>query len=61
MSRPVYGSRDGLSDRLMDWVERLSKDKLLPWPGSGLLEDLKTAAAVIDGKPEQPKALEFDL
>jgi len=61
MSKPNYGSRDGLSDRLLEWVERLSRDKLLPWPGTGLLDDLKTAAAVIDGKSEQPKTLDFAL
>lgn len=58
-----YGDRDGLADSLLVWVERLSKDKGFPWPGTGLLADLKAAAAVINGEPEEPKKqdLEYDL
>lgn len=61
MPQPLYGSREGLPDRLHEWVERLGKDKTLPWIGLGLIADLKTAVAVLNGAPETPKNVEYDL
>jgi len=66
---PVYGSRDGIDRRLDDWAERLAKDKRFPWAGTGLLADLKAAAAEIRGEPDdddefaafQKPEMEFDL
>jgi len=65
-----FGQRDGLAARLDEHAERLARDKSTPWLGLGLYDDLRAAAAAlagkplprpIDGKPEQPKTLEFDL
>jgi hypothetical protein len=59
-----HGKRDaGLSDRLRDFVDRLGRDKTLPWVGLGLIADLKAAADEIDGKPEivPAKTVEYDL
>jgi hypothetical protein len=70
MPLPQYGSTDGLPDRLLEWVDRLGRDKHFPWVGTGLLADLKTAAAELirDPRRTQPvpdkiakKILEFDL
>lgn len=55
-----YGARDGLADRLEDWVRRLGTDRSLPWAGTGLLADLQTAADVLKGKAEIKQA-EYDL
>lgn len=65
-----FGQKDGLADRLDAHAERLAKDKSTPWLGLGLYDDLRAAAAVLDGRPlpaprgggpaEKPK-LEFDL
>lgn len=65
-----FGQKDGLSARLDEHAERLAKDKSTPWLGLGLYDDLRAAAAVLDGRPvpaqrggapaEKPK-LEFDL
>lgn len=61
MPLPNYGAREGLADRLEDWIDRLAKDKTLPWPGLGLILDLQTAADTLNGKPEKPKIEEYDL
>lgn len=66
MPLPQYGAREGLADRLEKWVETLAKDKSYPWPGTGLIADLKTAAKVIEEFPDHgvrhtPTKLEFDL
>ena len=60
MAQPLYGSREGLPDRLKKWVERLGKDKSLSFPGLGLIEDLKAAAAALNDEPDAPN-MEFDL
>lgn len=61
MPQPLYGAREGLPDRLDAWVKRLGEDRSLPWAGLGLIADLKTAAAMLSGKPETPKNVEYDL
>jgi hypothetical protein len=48
---PKYGTREGLADRLEDWIHRLGTDRSLPWPGSGLLADLQAAADALNGRP----------
>lgn len=60
-----FGSPDGLTDRLLNWIERLSMDKSLPWVGLGLIDDLQAAADELSPgtaapDPRQP-TLEFDL
>lgn len=61
MSLPKYGSREGLTDRLDDWIERMCKDKSLPWMGMGLIADMKIAVAVLRGEPEKKPDQEYDL
>lgn len=36
-----YGKAEGLSERIGEWIERLSTDPALPWVGLGLIDDLK--------------------
>lgn len=52
MPQSEYGNRDGLADRLSLWADRLGRDKTLPWIGLGIVADLITAAAVLNGEPE---------
>lgn len=63
MTGRVYGSQEGLSDRLLDWIERLSKDKTLPFVGLGLIDDLQAAAELLAGNQsiEPAPMVEFDL
>lgn len=56
MSQPKYGAREGLADRLDDWIHRLGTDRSLPWPGLGLIADLRTARNVLAGVPETAEA-----
>ena len=42
-----YGKPGGLAKRLADWAERLPLDHSYPWVGTGILEDLKLAAAIL--------------
>lgn len=58
MPLPQYGAREGLADRLIDWTERLARDKSFPWTGTGLLADLKAAAEMISGKPAKSEPQE---
>lgn len=51
MAQPAYGAREGLADRLAQWAEQLSRNKQYPWIGTGIIADLKTAAAALDGRP----------
>jgi len=62
-----YGKPEGLSDRLRKFADQLGKGNL-PWLGLGIIDDLKCAAAVIDGQPtpltsdeEFAKEQEYDL
>lgn len=63
MYKSPYGKSERLADRLDDWRHRLGTDKSLPWPGNGLLDDLKVAAATLRGEkiPEPTKTVEYDL
>jgi hypothetical protein len=57
-----YGKPEGLADRLDEHVERLGKDKRIPWLGLGIVQDLQCAARLLRGQPEPTKpTLEFDL
>lgn len=63
-----YGKFEGLTNRLRNWKDRLSKDRTLPWVGLGIIADIDAAIARIEELSEpgntyeqnQP-ALEFDL
>lgn len=39
-----YGKPEGLADRLLDHIEKLGRDKTLPWVGLGLIDDLQAAS-----------------
>lgn len=54
-----YGKPDGITDRLKKWADDLGKDRTFPWAGLGLIADLQTAAALLEGRPAP--TMEFDL
>jgi hypothetical protein len=65
MEKRPYGKPEGLADRLIEHINRLSTDKQLPWVGLGLIDDLRCASEQLRGptaekSPETPK-MEFDL
>lgn len=39
-----FGQEQGLGERLAYWANQLSRNKLYPWVGTGLIDDLKVAA-----------------
>lgn len=43
-----YGQPSGLSGRLTAWVDRMGKDRSLPWAGLGVLEDMTLAAKFLN-------------
>ena len=43
-----YGRPEGLAERLAEWERRLATDSTYPWTGTGILEDLKLAAQVLN-------------
>ena len=49
-TRP-FGKPEGLPDRLDDWIRRLGTDRTLNFPGLGLIDDIRTAAALLRGQP----------
>ena len=53
-----HGKAAGLSERLLKFSEVLAKNKSYPWLGTGIIDDLRAAAAVIDGRPVPPTMLE---
>ncbi len=53
-----HGKAAGLSDRLCKFADTLANDKRYPWAGLGLIDDLRAAAAVIDGRAIPPTMLE---
>jgi hypothetical protein len=53
-----HGKAAGLSDRLSKFAEMLASDKRYPWLGLGIIDDLRAAAAVIDGRAVPPTMLE---
>lgn len=67
-----FGKEEGLSARLEKWANDLGKNRSYPWVGLGLIEDLRAAAAVLDGRPipidpykgmpdDEPITQEYDL
>lgn len=60
-----YGAKEGLADRLNDWIDRLSTDKALPWTGLGLIDDLRAAVDVLSPGSSAPdprqQEMEYDL
>lgn len=52
-----HGKAAGLSQRLNRFADGLCQDRRYPWAGTGLVDDLRAAAALIDGKP-LPKTLD---
>jgi hypothetical protein len=62
MTERKYGKPEGLADRLDEAAARLARDKMMPWLGTGLYDDLQCAARQLRGQPEPKKpTLEFDL
>lgn len=62
-----YGRPEGIAHRLIEWRRTLGADRTYPWAGTGLLDDLVCAAAMLGAdvsefEPDdrQPE-LEFDL
>lgn len=49
-----YGKAAGLAERLEKFAEVLSQDCKYPWQGTGLIDDLRCAAALISGQPIPP-------
>lgn len=43
-----YGKPAGLARRLAEWADRMGTDRSLPWAGTGIIEDLKLAAAALN-------------
>lgn len=43
-----YGTPGGLAERLRGWIDRLSRDKTLPWPGLGIIRDLEMALQLLN-------------
>lgn len=60
-----YGKPEGLRERLEDWVERMSKDKSLPWAGLGIIDDLKLTITLLPtdlpDAPAKPAIQDYDL
>ena len=46
-----FGKAEGLPERLERFASELSKDRRFPWMGTGLIDDLHAAAALIAGRP----------
>ena len=53
-----HGKAAGLSERLLKFSDALSKHRSYPWLGTGIIDDLRAAAAVIDGRAIPPTMLE---
>lgn len=43
-----YGTPAGLAERLRGWIDRLGRDKTLPWPGLGIIRDLEAAVQLLN-------------
>lgn len=43
----MHGSEDGLAERLKMWRRQLGSDKSYPWLGTGICDDLVTAARLL--------------
>lgn len=43
----MHGSENGLAERLKMWRRQLGSDKTYPWLGTGLCDDLVTAARLL--------------
>lgn len=66
-----HGRSPGISNRLRAFANGLCTDRKYPWMGTGLVDDLRAAAALIDGVPlpktldeveaAETAALEYDL
>jgi hypothetical protein len=63
-----HGKAAGLSGRLHRFADALCTDRKYPWMGTGIVDDLRAAAATIDGQPlpktldeVEAAALEYDL
>lgn len=61
MYESPYGKPDGLAPRLRKWAKDLAANTTYPWVGLGLLADLELAADMLEGKPTEAPAMEFDL
>ena len=43
----MHGSEDGIAERLKMWRRSLAMDKSYPWLGTGICDDLVTAARLL--------------
>lgn len=57
----MHGSENGIAERLKMWRRSLAMDKSYPWLGTGICDDLVTAARLLgadvsefDDKRDQP-------
>jgi hypothetical protein len=73
----MHGSEEGIADRLKMWRRHLGADKTYPWLGTGICDDLVTAARLLGADvsefdhaaepvlpeivPAEPQEIEFDL
>lgn len=71
-----FGKEEGLGKRLAMWANSLGRNKMYPWLGLGIVDDLKAAARklgtdpdklyptdIFDHRAEKPASvkLEYDL
>lgn len=67
----MHGQEKGIAERLKMWRRQLGTDKNYPWMGTGICDDLVTAARMLGAdvsefdnstnQPVNPAVLEFDL
>lgn len=43
----MHGSENGIAERLKMWRRQLAQDKRYPWMGTGICDDLVTAARLL--------------
>jgi hypothetical protein len=69
----MHGQEQGIAERLKMWRRHLGGDKSYPWLGTGICDDLVTAARLLGADvsefttlieqsvPVAPQPMEFDL
>ncbi len=61
----MHGREEGLAERLKMWRRHLATDRRYPWLGSGICDDLVTAARLLGADVSEfeqtPQQLEYDL
>lgn len=60
-----HGKAEGLGERLQKFSDQLATDRNIPFAGLGIIEDLRAAAALLEGRPlpktSSAEELEYDL